>query len=123
MNNQRAIIGLVAFLAVLAVPLFALAAPNTNQRSPLSVSLDGSNPAGDYVVYVLKDDVWKEVGRLSFDKFFRQKELDLSKYVSDDSDVKVRLVQKGGEGLQERLRRNRCLSEKHRSRLSFQGIR
>jgi len=96
MNKQRVVIGLLAFLVVFTVPLCALAAPDVNQKSPLSVQLDGLNLAGGYVVYVFKDDVWQEAGKLSFDKYFRQKEMDLNKYVPGDEKVKVRLVQKGG---------------------------
>jgi hypothetical protein len=96
MNKRRVIISFVVFLAVLAGPLRALAAPKVNQPVPLSIHVEGLNPAGDYVVYVLKDDVWQEAGKLSFDKYFRQKEMDLNKYVSGDENVKVRLVQKGG---------------------------
>ncbi len=51
---------------------------------------------GEFIVYIMKDNSYHEAGRLSFNKYFTQKELDLSKYVSQGEPLNLILSQKGG---------------------------
>ncbi len=96
MNKQRILITSLAFCAVLMVPLCALAVMETKQAAPLRIYAEVMNPAGEYVIYVLREGEWKEAGKLPFDRYFRSLEMDLSRYVPGDEDVKIRLVEKGG---------------------------
>jgi hypothetical protein len=52
---------------------------------------------GEYSIYVLKDGRWQEVGKLTYDEFFRERAIDLSRYISDEKAVRVQIRQKGGE--------------------------
>jgi hypothetical protein len=52
---------------------------------------------GEYSIYVMKNGDWREAGKLSFDQFYREREIDLSSYLTGDQDVRVKLVEKGGE--------------------------
>ena len=75
MNKQSVVIQLLTYLALLVMPLAALGTASVGPIQSSSGAPDAATPNGDYVVYVLKDDVWKEAGKLSFDKDFRQKDL------------------------------------------------
>jgi hypothetical protein len=52
---------------------------------------------GEYSVYVMKDGEWREAGKLAFDQFYREREIDLSGYLTGEQNVRVKLVEKGGE--------------------------
>ena len=43
-----------------------------------------------------KGDKWQEAGSISFDKYFREREIDLTDHISNEGNIKVRLLQKGG---------------------------
>ena len=51
---------------------------------------------GQYEVSVLKDGQWVAAGSLSFNRFVRTKELELSSLMTEDSAHLVRIVQEGG---------------------------
>lgn len=96
MNNRGIMIGLLASLAALTPRSFALAALKADHTASLEVRSGAGETAGQYVVYVEKDKRFVEAGSLSFDKFFRSTELNLSDYLSGGENVRIRLVQKGG---------------------------
>jgi len=52
-------------------------------------------PNGEYVISVWKDGRWLEAGRLAFDKFLREQELDLSPYLPGTNASKVRITVNG----------------------------
>ncbi len=53
-------------------------------------------PNGEYEIYLLKAGQWTKAGSLSFDKFLREKEIDLSGFLPAGVPAKLRIVQKGG---------------------------
>lgn len=58
--------------------------------------IDKMKPNGEYIVEVLKDGKWLEAGQLSFDKYYRDRQLDLAKFITVNEPVKIRLMEKGG---------------------------
>ena len=86
---------LIALLFLL--PTFIVAAPEITPLPSLGLSsIEKLNPQGVYVIYIFKDGEWQEVGSLSFDRFFREREIDLVSYLPAYEVAKIRLVQKGG---------------------------
>jgi hypothetical protein len=51
---------------------------------------------GEYIIFVLREEMWQEAGRLSFDKNLRDRCIDLGKYLSEEETVTIRLKQRGG---------------------------
>jgi hypothetical protein len=90
MNNCRIMIGLLTVLAMLTPRSSVLAVLKADHAS------GAVDTGGKYFVYVEKGKHFVEAGSLSFDKYFRSIEMNLSDYVSGGEDVKIRLVQKGG---------------------------
>jgi hypothetical protein len=95
MNKSKKI---TLFLTILALLLFpVLTRAEYHVPPPLNInSIETIQPNGGYIIYVFQNNKWQEAGTLTFDKFFREREIDLSRYVSGGEEVKVRLVQKGG---------------------------
>ncbi len=71
--------------------------PKVTPLPPLGInSVEKMQPNGELVIYVLKGQRWQEAGSISFDKFLREKKVDLGKFVPVAKTVKLRLKQKGG---------------------------
>jgi parallel beta-helix repeat protein len=86
---RKNIFGLLAgFLTVFLFSAFAAATPHKT-RPQIRTN-------GEYVIYVYKDGQWDRAGALTFDRFYRQKQIDLARYLSSDDAGKIRLVQTGG---------------------------
>ena len=92
--------GRILIVVILAVFLYPVIAWAFSEVTPFSLfgfhSIDGMMPEGRFVISVGKEEQWHEVGSLSFNRFFREREIDLSKYITGDEETRVRLVQKGG---------------------------
>ena len=86
---------LSVFLSMLLVPLVAYASYTANQYSNVP-PIDKMHPNGKYIVYIEKGDKWQESGSISFDKYFREREIDLRGYISGEGNIRVRLLQQGG---------------------------
>ena len=91
-------IGLVSLCLVwLLLPLSASAAPGITQLHPIEIgSISKAVPNGAYEISVLKDGEWHKAGSLSFDRFFREQRLDLSRLIPPDKTVRIKIRQKGG---------------------------
>jgi hypothetical protein len=89
-----------AFCTVLVIvfllPVFLFASYPVNQY-PSVTPVEKMHPNGKYDVYVMKEGKWQKAGKLIFDEFFREREIDLSKYLSGEEKIKIKLAQKGGE--------------------------
>ena len=97
MNKIKGIFLIIAVLSILLFPILTQASYELIQHTPLGInSLDKMKPNGEYSVYIYRKTGWQEVGDLSFDKFFRERKIDLGGYISDTETVKIRLLQKGG---------------------------
>jgi len=57
-------------------------------------------PEGEFSILVSAGDEWREAGRLTFDRYLREKEIDLSGMLSGAKTVMVRVVQSGGSAAQ-----------------------
>ena len=64
---------------------------------PYVPAIEKMKTNGKYIIYVMKEGEWREAGKLVFDEFYREREMDLSGYLTGDEKVRVKLVQKGGE--------------------------
>jgi hypothetical protein len=53
-------------------------------------------PNGELMIYLLKDSSWQEAGSLSYDRFLRERKIDLAGIISSTDTVTLRLVQKAG---------------------------
>ncbi|MDI9559641.1 MAG: hypothetical protein QM235_00420, partial [Pseudomonadota bacterium] len=52
---------------------------------------------GEYVVSVFNNGQWQEAGRLGYDMFLKEKSLDLSGWLAENSSAAVKISQEGGE--------------------------
>ena len=82
-------------LTMLLIPLIAFASYPANQY-PNVTPIEKMHPNGKYIVYVEKEGKWQEAGSINFDKYFREREIDLTDYISNEGNIRVRLLQQGG---------------------------
>jgi hypothetical protein len=90
---------LTVFFVVLLVPLVAFAS-YTTQQYPNVTPIEKMHPNGKYIVYVEKGGNWQEAGSISFDMYFREREIDIKNYISNAGNIRVRLLQQGGGAAQ-----------------------
>src|SRR4030042_2446863 len=97
MKKGKGIAFSLVILSMLLFPILAQASYQVTQSIPLGInSLEKMKPNGEFSVYVFRDADWQKIGDLNFDKFFRERKIDLSSYISGNETVKIRLLQKGG---------------------------
>jgi len=97
MRKDKCIRLLLVMAAILLFAASAIASSQATQYNPLGAkSVENMIPNGEYEIYVLTQDKWQQVGKITFDKFFRERELDLSGFLSNSEEVKVKVIQKGG---------------------------
>jgi hypothetical protein len=89
MGKIRKSFWIVLLITAMLLTLAASPVAASNQK------LMESNDNGKIFVYIFKDNFWQPAGSLSFDKYLRQKELNLDNFPTD-SRLKVKLVKKGG---------------------------
>ncbi len=94
MKKNRIAYLLVVLIVGLSVSSFASIPLKTNY--PVLGSIETMKPNGDFFIFIQQGDTWHEVGRLSYDMFFREQNLDLDSFLKDQAEIQVRLVQKGG---------------------------
>jgi hypothetical protein len=58
-------------------------------------SLEAMKPNGEYVISVWKDGRWQEAGRLAYDRFLREREIDLSPYLAGTDAPKIKITEQG----------------------------
>jgi hypothetical protein len=92
--RQKIFILFTGLLAVFFLSTVAMARSDATHRGP-NGSI-GSN--GKYIVYVFQDGTWREANDLGFNRFFRQRIIDLGSYLSAGDPVRIRLVHQGGGG-------------------------
>jgi hypothetical protein len=51
---------------------------------------------GDFHIYVKKGGIWEEAGKIGFDKYFRQRTIDISRYADSGKTVRILLKKEGG---------------------------
>lgn len=90
---------LTVFFVMLLAPLVAFAS-YTTQQYPNVTPIEKIHPNGKYIVYVEKGGNWQEAGSISFDMYFREREIDIKNYISNEGNIRVRLLQQGGGAAQ-----------------------
>ena len=51
---------------------------------------------GEFHIYVKNGGIWEETGKIGFDKYFRQRTIDISRYADSGKTVKILLKKEGG---------------------------
>ena len=97
MKNYFYRISVLLSLISLVLPVLAFAEMEMTKMTSFGLNpLEKMKPNGEYVVEVFNDNKWQEAGSLSFDKDFREREIDLNKFITDNETLKIRLNEKGG---------------------------
>ena len=85
------------FIACLVLPLSAGASPTVTQLPPIQTGSNGNAaPGGSYEISVLKDGAWHKAGSFSFDRFFREQRLDLSRIIPLNKTARIQIREQGG---------------------------
>lgn len=109
-KGKRVLFLLSLLTAFFSAAIAANAAPlkQTDQSLSLAISksptkllginsIDKMKPQGDFTIYVWQGKKWVKSGSLAYDRFLREREIDLSSVLKDKGKVKIKIVQKGGE--------------------------
>jgi hypothetical protein len=97
MQNLKAKNQTILFLTMLAILMFPVfGAAKSGKVHPASGNQENFRFNGGYIIYVNHEDKWKETGRLMFNHLFREKKIDLSSFISEEKEIRIRLIQKGG---------------------------
>jgi hypothetical protein len=87
---------LIAAFMVTVFPAAAPASYSTNYHAAGMQPLERMTPNGEFSVFVLTEKGWTEAGRLAFDRFYRERTIDIGVHVSVTGQAQIRLAQKGG---------------------------
>jgi hypothetical protein len=87
---------LISVLTLLLFPALTFASYPANQY-PDVPPIEKMQQNGEYTVYVEQGGKWQEAGEITYDEFFRERSVDLRKYLSGNEKVRIKLIQKGGE--------------------------
>ncbi|MGC8810797.1 MAG: CFI-box-CTERM domain-containing protein, partial [bacterium] len=97
------------FLFILLIAIFAATAVNALSKDKAEEqmiskpkflginSIEKMRPEGEYKIYVWQSKKWVKAGSLSYDRFLREREIDLSGLLKSSGKTKIKVVQKGGE--------------------------
>lgn len=97
MKITRYFLIILTFLLVFTFPFNSYSAIDTNPYKNYHIPVfDLQKSNGEFAVYVLKGNSYQEVGKLTFNKYFTSKNLDLSKFLHHGEQVSLMLLQKGG---------------------------
>jgi hypothetical protein len=96
MIKNKGIIYFISMLSMLLFPMITLASYSRPYNDYFTTPLEKMISHGEYVIYVLKGGTWQKAGKLTYDKYFRERKIDLSEYLLSDKKAHIRLVQKGG---------------------------
>ena len=94
MNKNRVWLG-IFFFVIFCLPPLSIGKTMVNNRPPL-VLADHARGNGEFVVSVFDGAAWREAGRLLFNQFYVEKELDLSAFLPPEETARIRIVQQGG---------------------------
>ena len=98
-------LALTVLQAVFLLSTVATAKPEVSVNHLGLNSMEKKQPNGEYVVFVFQGDAWQQAGSLSFDRFFRERTLDITNEFGvrssafesgKDKKITIRLMQKGG---------------------------
>jgi hypothetical protein len=95
MGKSKQVIFFIALVS-LFFPVLVLASYPLSQY-PYVPAIEKIKPNGEYSIYVMKEGKWQEAGKLVFDEFYREREIDLGGYLTSDEKVRIKFVEQGGE--------------------------
>lgn len=99
---------LVPALLLSAISTYALPREKTDNQSCLPAeisapkflgihSLEKMKPTGEFEIYLWLNKRWIKAGTLAYDRFLREREIDLSGLLKGRGKAKIKIIQKGGE--------------------------
>lgn len=99
---------LMLALLFLGISVHALVREKTDSQSCLPVeisapkslgiySTEKMKPVGEYEIYLEQGEKWVKIGSLPYDRFLRERVLDLSGLLKGQGKAKIKIIQKGGE--------------------------
>lgn len=59
-------------------------------------SLEKMKPNGELIIYISKGKTWQQIGSLGFDKYLRERKINLDKFIPGAKPAKLLIKQKGG---------------------------
>jgi len=89
---RKIIIALVTFLFLIPV---TASGSYTVFEYPSIPLFDENNANGSFNVFIERNGIWENIGKMSFDKYYRHKELDITDY-ANESKIRVKLRKQGG---------------------------
>ncbi|MCX8031234.1 MAG: hypothetical protein N3A59_06630, partial [Thermodesulfovibrionales bacterium] len=92
---MRKVQSLVLILFLLMIPVIASGSYSSFHYPNLPVFSEGK-ANGTFNLYVQKEGKWQEAGKLSYDRYLRQKALDLTKFMGKEETLKIKLIKQGG---------------------------
>ena len=97
MKRDRYLILSLLILTVLLLPFSAFADYKATKHYSLGLTdtYEMENN-GEFQISVLIDGKWQEAGKLTFDRYFRKKNVDLGGLAAGAKEIKIKLIQKGG---------------------------
>ncbi len=78
------------------LPAISFASVPLKTDYPVLSPIENTKPNGDFGIFIYQSGKWQEVAKRSYDKYFREQTLNLAQFLTDESEPKVRLVQRGG---------------------------
>jgi hypothetical protein len=83
-------------VALLLLSSLSFASTDRSYYSNYPISPKDEIPNGEYNIYVMKNGAWQAVGSLSYDRYYKEREISLPGYVNDRGKVRVKIKEKGG---------------------------
>jgi len=91
----KKILIMISGLFLFILPVMAFGSYPASQY-PNVPAFNEKSASGVFHLYVQKDGRWEDAGQISFDKYFRQKTLDITAHAGSGKTVKLRLEKEGG---------------------------
>jgi len=92
--RKTIVVNSIILAVMLCSTVLTFATPSTKRLELSPLHADKSN--GGFVISIQQQGEWQEVGRLSFDRFFREISIDLGVNAATEGSQRIRIVQKGG---------------------------
>jgi hypothetical protein len=91
----KKILLLIVGAFLFTIPVVAFGSYSAFQYPHVPV-FDNKNTNGVFNVYVEKEGIWQNAGVLSFDRYFRQRTLDITHHMAGRNSIKIKLTKEGG---------------------------
>ena len=88
MRRGKHVISFIALVSLLFPPVAWASYPLI--QYPHVPAIEKMRPNGHYSIYVMKEGKWQEAGKLVFDEFYRERQIDLGSYLTGDKKARNR---------------------------------